>query len=173
MKKHLIRFVGFFAALVFSVGVVIAASLAVSSIGGQTVSGTLTSFETTDTTPTMLGTAGADATVDITIDDLTVAVTANADGNWSYTPTSLTVGDHAVEIASNLETLSFTLTVSDGTSSSATESSTTTKGGVSTSSGELPQAGTAVNTVLLIAAGMFLMGLGVTAQQKLPIPEEE
>ena len=172
--KHLFKYLLIVCfTLIMSVSIALAASLAVTSIGGVAVSGTITSFTTTDTTPTMIGTAAADATVDITIDDLIVAVAADTDGDWSYTPTILTEGDHSVEIASNLETLSFTLTVGSGTTTTSTESSTTSKGGVSTSSGELPTAGTAENTVILIAAGMFLMGLGVMAHQKLPIPEEE
>lgn len=169
MKKYFRHLFLVSLALLMSVGVALAASLAVTSIGGVAVTGTLTSFETTDTTPGMVGTAAADATVDITIDDLIVAATADSSGDWSYTPTSLTYGAHSVAIASNLETLSFTLTVS---SSSTDATSSTSKGGVSTTSAELPASGTVENTILIIAAGMFLMGLGVVSHQRLPLNEE-
>jgi hypothetical protein len=159
-------------ALLLSINVVLAASLAVTSIGGVAVSGTLTSFTTTQTSPTLIGTAANDATVDIKIDDLTVAVTAGATGDWSYTPINLTNGSHAVEISSNLETLSFTLTVDDGTTTTSTES-TTSKGGVSTTSGELPAAGGTANTFILITAGVFLIGSGIVVHQILPLPKAE
>ncbi|MFH2118428.1 MAG: hypothetical protein ABII10_01685 [Candidatus Paceibacterota bacterium] len=174
MKKLAQILTVFMIALVFSASVVLAATLAVTSIGGVTVSGTLTSFTTTKTSPTFIGTATNGATIDITIDDLMVAATADATGNWSYTPTSLTIGAHAVEIASNLETISFTLTVGDdATSTSTSSSTTTTESGTSTSTAELPQSGSVENTFLVIAAGMFLIGSGVVAHQILPLPEKE
>ncbi|OGJ37616.1 MAG: hypothetical protein A2383_02925 [Candidatus Pacebacteria bacterium RIFOXYB1_FULL_39_46] len=173
MKKLVQILIVFVFALIISVNAVSAASLAVTSIGGVATSGTLTSFTTTDTTPTIIGTASNDATIDITIDDLIVAATADSTGNWSYTPT-LEAGAHAVEIASNLETISFTLTVNDGTttttSTSSTESSTTT---TSTTSSGLPTAGAVENTFLVIVLGMFLIGLGVVAHQILPFSESE
>jgi hypothetical protein len=160
---------------VISINVALAASLAVTSIGGVAVIGTLSSFETTKTSPTMIGTAANDATVDIKIDDLTVAVTADATGDWSYTPTALTVASHTVEITSNLETVSFTLTIDDGTTTTTSTSSTTTttKGGTSTTSAELPQAGMITNTFLVITAGMFLIGTGIVAHQVLPAAKPE
>ncbi|HEX9817727.1 MAG TPA: hypothetical protein VGA89_02450 [Patescibacteria group bacterium] len=173
MKKIAQILIAVVFALIISVNVVLAASLAVTSIGGVAVTGTLTSFTTTKTSPTMIGTATNDATVDIKIDDLTVAVTADADGDWSYTPTSLTVTSHAVEITSNLETVSFTLVIDDGTTTTSTTSTTTTKGGTSTTSGELPQAGSATNTFLIVTAGMFLIGTGIVAHQVLPTSKTE
>lgn len=160
---------------VLSASVAFAATLKIVSIGGVTTgTGTLTTFTTTKTNPTFIGDAAPDATVDITIDDLTVAVTADSDGDWSYTPTALTEGAHDLEIASNLETVSFTLTVDTdaSTTTSSSTSASTSKGGVSTSSA-LPTAGTTSNTVLVLAAGMFLIGLGVVAHQTLPISDEE
>lgn len=162
-------------ALLFSAAVALAATLQLTSIGGISTGTTpLTTFETAQKSPTFVGTAPIDATVDIKIDDLTVAAQANASGAWSYTPTNLTEGDHPVEISSNLETISFTLIIKPSSSSTTTStSSSTTKGGVSTSSAELPKSGALENTVLLIAAGMFLMGFGVVAHHKLPASEQE
>lgn len=163
--------------ILLSASVALAATLSITSIGGvSTGTGTLTTFTTTKNNPTFLGEATPDATVDITIDDLTVAVLANATGDWSYTPVGLTDGSHTIKVISNLETITFTLTVNAGTdTTTATESSTTSKGGVSTSSaqGELPKSGAFENTVLMVAAGMFLMGLGVVAHQYLPLSSAE
>lgn len=159
--------------MVFSVTVALAATLQVTSIGGISTGTTpLTTFETTQKSPTFVGTAPIDATVDIKIDDLIVAAQANAAGAWSYTPTNLAEGNHSVEITSNLEQLSFTLVVKASTTTSST-SSTTTKGGTATNSAELPRSGALENTILLIAAGAFLMGFGVVAQHTLPTPEQE
>lgn len=164
--------------LMLSAQVVLAATLSITSVGGVTLgTGTITSVITTKTSPTFIGTAAADATVDIKIDDLTVAATADNDGDWSYTPTGLSEGDHAIELSSNLETISFTLTI-DTDSSTTTETSTsstttTTKGGVSTSSAELPVSGSVNNTFLVLAAGLFLIGSGVVAHQSLRLDEEE
>lgn len=158
--------------LMLSAQVVLAATLGLTSIGGVTTgSGTLTSFTTTKTSPTFIGTAAADATVDITIDDLVVAATADSVGDWSYTPTNLSEGDHTIELSSNLETLSFTLTVDTGASSSSTTS--TSSSSTSTSSATLPASGTVSNTFLVFAAGLFLIGSGVVAHQYLRLDEEE
>lgn len=172
MRKYLTIFTGVLVALMFSVTVALAATLQITSIGGvSTGTGPLTTFETTQKSPTFVGTAPIDATVDIKIDDLTVAALANASGAWSYTPTNLADGNHPVQISSNLETVSFTLVVKPSTTTTSTSSAT--KGGVSTRSAELPKSGAFENTVLLIAAGVFLMGFGVVAHHKLPAPEQE
>lgn len=166
-------------ALVLSVNVALAATLKLNSIGGvSTGTGTITTFTTTRTNPTFLGAAAPDATVDIKIDDLTVAVTADTAGAWSYTPTALTEGAHPVQISSNLESLSFTLTVdTDGVSGTTTTStsSATTKGGTSTSSAQaqLPKSGAVENTMLVIAGGVALIGAGLVAHQLQPARGDE
>lgn len=172
LRKTLTFVAGVVLALVFSAGIALAATLQVTSIGGiSTGTGTLETFETIQTSPTFVGTASIDATVNIKIDDLTVATTANPAGAWSHTPTNLSVGNHAVEITSNLETVSFTLTIK-AAESTATQS-TTTKGGVSTTSAELPKSGAFENTVLVIVAGMFLIGSGLVAHHALPASDRE
>ncbi|TYZ38954.1 hypothetical protein C2U34_26710, partial [Ralstonia solanacearum] len=63
------------------------------------VTGTLTSGgSTNDATPTLAGTAEADTTVSI-FDGTTLlgTTTADASGNWTYTPTAaLTDGSHSL-----------------------------------------------------------------------------
>ena len=62
----------------------------------------------TQENPTLTGIAAAEATVEIDINGEKSEVTA-ASGNWSYSPTTLTTGDHVVTITTGEETYSFTL----------------------------------------------------------------
>lgn len=150
---------------------VLAANLAVTSIGVEDTSTDLDSFTYSEENPTIVGTASPEAEVDITIDDLTTTVVADEDGDWSYTPTSLTAGEYDVEISSNLETLTFTLTISSSSTEDSTSSASTGVGGatdsssVSTSS-SLPQSGTGETMILLVAAGFFLIGLSAILQSQ-------
>lgn len=153
---------------------ILAATLELISAGGTTV-GALISISTTDSTPTLVGKASPDATVDITINDLTVAVLADTDGDWTYTPISgLTDAAHTLKIASNLETLDYILLVDSGTSDTTTTTTTTTTtdvgtgGATESSSATLPVSGGVENTFLMIVGGLFLMGMGIVTQQVLP-----
>jgi len=156
--------------------VVMAATLKLNTVAGISV-GTLMSVTTSDTTPTLVGAASPEATVDISIDDLTVAVLADASGNWSYTPlTALSNNAHTLTIASNLETLNYVLIVSSGTSTATTSTTTTTTttttlgvgGATESSSTTLPVSGGLTNTFLLMIGGLFLIGLGLVTQQFSP-----
>lgn len=167
--------------LLFSKSDLIAATLTLTSVGGTEV-GVLITVATDDTTPTLIGTASPEATVDITIDDLTVAVLADDAGGWSYTPsTALTVETHSLELASNLESLQYILIIngdgSESTTSTTTTTTTTTTnsgiGGATESSGTtLPVSGGVENTFLMVVGGLFLMGLGLATQQLVPAINE-
>ncbi len=160
-------------------GLVVAATLSVTSVGGTTV-GSSVNVNTTDTTPTIIGVASPEATVDISIDDLTVAVLADASGNWSYTPlTALADGAHMLGVASNLETLNYVILVDSGTSESTSSTTTTTTtttygigGATESTQTTLPVAGGIENTFLMVVGGLFLMGLGLVSQQLLPTIQE-
>ncbi|MFZ5438148.1 MAG: Ig-like domain-containing protein [Patescibacteria group bacterium] len=160
-------------------GLVVAATLSVTSVGGTTV-GSSVNVNTTDTTPTIIGVASPEATVDISIDDLTVAVLADASGNWSYTPlTALADGAHMLGVASNLETLNYVILVDSGTSESTSSTTTTTTtttygigGATESTQTTLPVAGGIENTFLMVVGGLFLMGLGLVSQQLLPAIQE-
>ncbi|NCN45386.1 MAG: hypothetical protein COU63_01530 [Candidatus Pacebacteria bacterium CG10_big_fil_rev_8_21_14_0_10_36_11] len=169
-----------FLVILFSVkAVAMAATLQLISAGGTSV-GALISISTTDTTPTLIGKASPDATIDITIDDLTVAVLADSAGDWSYTPiTALTASAHPLKLASNLESLDYILLINSTTTTSTSSTTTTTTTGVGgateSSTATLPATGGVANTFLMVMAGMFLIGLGVVTQQVLPVsnlPEE-
>jgi len=160
---------------------IFAATLQLISAGGTSI-GVLITVNTTDTTPTLIGTASPEATVDITIDDLTVAVLADANGDWSYTPiTALSSGAHGLALASNLETLNYILQITSEDSSTTTttttsSSTTTTTGGIGgateSSSATLPVSGGVESTFLMVVGGIFLMGLGLVTQQMVPAVQE-
>jgi len=160
---------------------VFAATLQVTSIGG-TETGALVSVNTTDTTPTIVGVASPEASVDISIDDLTVAVLADANGDWSYTPiTALDSGAHTLAVASNLELLNYIILVDSGDSTSTSSTTTTTTtttttlgvgGATESTDTTLPVSGGVENTFLMLVGGLFLMGLGLVSQQVLPIIHE-
>ncbi|MFN6050575.1 MAG: Ig-like domain-containing protein, partial [Planctomycetia bacterium] len=69
---------------------------------------------TSNTTPTLTGTAEAGAKVTLVIDGISVTVTADSSGNWTYTtPTALAEGSHTVvvtqtDVAGNIGTASTT-----------------------------------------------------------------
>jgi hypothetical protein len=158
---------------------IFAATLQLTSAGGTSV-GVLITINTTDTTPTLVGTASPEATVDITIDDLTVAVLADANGDWSYTPiTALSADSHGLALASNLETLNYILQISGDSSTTTTttsSSTTTTTGGIGgateSSSATLPVSGGVESTFIMVVGGIFLMGLGLVTQQMVPAVQE-
>jgi hypothetical protein len=183
--KKISRLLGIFfvttAFLVVAKSSLFAATLQLISAGGTDI-GVLITVNTTDTTPTLIGKASPEATVDITIDDLTVAVLADASGDWSYTPiTALSDDSHGLALASNLETLNYILIVDSGSSSTTTttttsSSSTTTTGGIGgateSSSATLPVSGGVESTFLMVVGGIFLMGLGLVTQQMVPAVQE-
>lgn len=63
------------------------------------------------TTPALTGSALNNASVQITIDSTSSTVTAGSDGGWTYTPPTLSSGDHKVSLVSGGSTISFTLTI--------------------------------------------------------------
>ncbi len=63
----------------------------------------------TQENPSLTGVAAASATVEIDIDGTKSNVTADASGNWSFAPTTLTSGDHTVIVTTGGEAYSFTL----------------------------------------------------------------
>lgn len=108
----------------------------------------------TDDQPTLRGKAPAGSTVTITIysDPITATVTADANGNWSYTPTTpLSDGPHNV-VASVLVA---------GQTQSATSSFVVAAGGGSSTQSATPIAGSVENTLALVLLGGTLFALGL------------
>ena len=106
----------------------------------------------TSTSPTIQGKAPPGSTVTLTIysEPQTVTVTVDADGNWSYTPTTaLETGPHNV-VASVI------------TASGATETASTSFviSGEEGSSSDIPVSGSIETTILLMAIGIALLLFG-------------
>lgn len=142
------------------------AALTLDKIGTSTVVGTISSWTYYGKNPTFVGTTDPSTAVSITYDGQNQSATADGLGNWSYTPTTLDEnGSYPVTLNSAGNTISFTLNLTTAsTSASTTTTSTTT---TSTTSGqpnlpsELPQSGTAQETILLLAGGLGLVTTGV------------
>lgn len=107
--------------------------------------------------PTISGKAPPGATVTVTIYSTphTAVLTADANGNWSYTPSiPLDVGPHNVVITAQnpttgaTETVTTNLVVASGQSAAASQSA-------------MPIAGNSATAFIAIAAGIFLIMLGM------------
>lgn len=101
----------------------------------------------------MKGEAIASSTVTISIDGNEVTTTTDGNGNWTYTPASLTDGDHTIILTNSGSTIKFTLTMG------ATNVDWDIVGKESSTSA-LPAAGVTFPTILLLAfgAGFVLIG---------------
>lgn len=162
MKRFLLPV--FTAIFLLSQSVALVAALTLDKIGSTTVTGNISSWTYTGTNPIFSGTTDPSASVSISINGSAQSVTADGAGSWSFQPTTLsTAGSYPIIITSGSETKSFTLAIGT-TSTTSTDTTTTT---TSTTSGqpalpdELPQTGTAQETVLLLAGGFGLMSAGV------------
>lgn len=176
MKLKLLPIISFLA-IFFAVGAssIWAAGLSLTSIGGVSTAGkTFVQWTHSADNPKFIGTAYSDAQVEILIDSVENSVTADSDGDWSYQPTSLTVGQYDIKITSGTQTIAFDLyittsTTSADTATTSTDStvtatstdSATTKGGLPT---ELPATGAFETTLVLISSGLFLIGLGLISK---------
>jgi len=83
----------------------------VSSIGGATFIQGAKHFYVSSARPAFSGITIASGTVDITINDTKNGVTADASGDWSYTPAADLSGDNEIVVADTSTSASFTLTI--------------------------------------------------------------
>lgn len=140
--------------LIFA-GSAFAASLAVTSIGALDTSATFYSaWWYTSENPTLGGTAGESASVTIDIDGTVSTVNADAAGNWSFAPTTLTNGEHTVTITSGAENVTFKITIG------STVPADLTSGTASTAPATLPDSGMGSATIFLAIAGLLGLGFG-------------
>jgi LPXTG-motif cell wall-anchored protein len=151
------------ALLILSQSAAIAAALTLDTIGVTTVGRRISSWTYQGSNPSLTGTADPSAAVSIAVNGTTQSATADGTGKWSYKPTDLsTTGSYPITISSGSDSMTFTLNLTASASGSGT---TTTKGG--TTSGELvmpdelPQTGTAQETLLMVAGGLGLVMAGV------------
>jgi len=127
----------------------------VSSVGGATFIQGATQFWVTSTTPTFTGITSASAAVTGTVGSQAISATADASGNWSWTPTTALSGDNAVTVTSGATTVSFTLTIGDLPANIA-----------SSSAGTLAPAGSINPTVWILAVGTILISAGMFGLKK-------
>ncbi len=111
---------------------------------------------TTDATPTFTGKAAPGATITLTIYSTpqTVVVTADANGNWVYTPTTpLDAGPHNVVATAT--------TLSGATQTSTTSFVVAGAGSAGATESAQPVAGAMEVTYILIALAMVLIASGI------------
>jgi hypothetical protein len=129
-----------------------AAGLQLTSIGTLNISGkTNTEYWYAKVNPKLTGQADPSSIVSIIIDTSSYSASASATGAWSYTPTTLTTGDHDVSLTSGVDSLSFTLHIGSAAPTATPSSSPKT----------LPVTGALSNTLLLLGLGAGLVILGV------------
>ena len=128
---------------------ILAGSGLLSSIGGVTFVQGASQFWVTSAKPTFSGVTTANTPVSGTVGSQTVSATADASGNWSWTPTADLAGDNTISITSGSQNVSFTLTIGALPENIA-----------SASGGTLAPAGTYLPTLLILGFGGILTVFG-------------
>jgi hypothetical protein len=96
--------------LLFTSVSVFAAGFQLKSIGGLDVTGSVSKeWWYTSANPTLSGMTTVGSAVTVTIDSVDYPANVDGSGNWSYNPTTLTEGDHVVNLTSPAGSQSFTL----------------------------------------------------------------
>lgn len=109
--------------------------------------------------PSFTGEAPSGSTVTISVDGTEGSVTADGNNSWSYSPGSLSDGDHTIVISNNGSTINFTLTMgADNVNWDAVNSGA----GQST----LPTVGFVFPTALLSLSGLGLVVLAKAVAKK-------
>lgn len=146
MKKYLPIIISALFLLVFPL-TVLAAGFQLTGIGSLDITGvTYDQIWYTSGSVTFTGTSTASSEVTATIGDTSEIVTADADGNWTYS-TSLADGDHSVSFSSDAGSRSLTLTIGE----------TLQDGVASVSASQTPVAGTITPTIFLFSTGLLLI----------------
>jgi hypothetical protein len=130
---------------------VLASGFNLKSIGSVNTSGRqISHWWYTGSTPVMVGEAPSGSTIKVSVDGTEGSVVAGGSNDWSYSPGSLSSGDHNIVITNNGSTISFTLTMGvenvnwDAVNADA---GTTT----------LPTVGIIMPTILLSSTGLGLV----------------
>lgn len=114
----------------------------------------------TGSVPGLEGTATPAATVSIKVNSSTSnVIAATASGVWTYTPTSLSIGDNAIVITSGTQSISFTIRYN----TSVTPTPTSTMSGVT----ELPDSGVWENIAIGVFGGLGVMYFGWWLKRKM------
>lgn len=138
-----------------ALGVTLASSGLISQVGGATFIQGAKQFWVTSARPTFSGVTTADTAVSGTVGTQTVSATANASGNWSWTPIADLAGDNTVTITSGSQTVSFKLTIGSLPASIASASAST-----------LAPAGTMTPTLIVLGFGIILTAFSLWGLRK-------
>lgn len=132
-----------------------AASLTLTKIGALDTGGnTYPQWWYTASSPVFAGTADAGATVNVTINGSSDAVTADSSGNWTYA-SSLGEGDHNIMFESGGVSYSFLLSITPTLPESFTSNTTT-----ETSQSTVPVPDTGMNHIAGFVVAVSAIALG-------------
>lgn len=128
---------------------VFAGSGLVSSVGGVTFVQGAKHFWVSQSRPTFSGLTTASGHVDVTIGSVKNGTTADASGNWSWTPAADLSGDNQITVATSSTSTTFTLTIGSLPASIASASANT-----------LAPAGNISPTIVLLLGGTVTLTIG-------------
>lgn len=132
---------------------VLAGGFNLRSIGGvSTNNQQLSHWWHTSSNPVLRGEASPGADVVITIDSNPIQISADSAGDWVYSASDLSQGDHSVSLESGGSTIDFTLTIG----SANVDWSAVEAGGQET----LPTVGIVFPGLILMGSGSFLALMG-------------
>ena len=128
---------------------ILAGSGLLTQVGGVTFVQGANHFWVTSPTPAFSGVTTANEQVTGTVGSQAVSATADASGNWLWTPETDLSGDNTVSITSGSQSVSFTLTIGNLPANIASASGST-----------LAPAGSISPTIILLAGGFTLVLFG-------------
>ena len=168
MRKACLKLISHILVLVLSLNIFVAfsASLSLSQIGALNTQGMQYSeWWYSGTSPTLSGTADANAEVKISLDGSESTVTADSSGNWSMA-TSLSQGDVAVVISSGSESYSFTLHAGQEVPDDLSATTTISAAETSESTAAVPSTGSTQVVGLLISSTLLAVGVYMFSKAK-------
>lgn len=144
----------------FSRNEVLASGFNLTSIGSVDTSGRqISHWWYSGSTPVLTGEAPSGSTVTISVDGSEGTVVADENNDWTYSPGTLSAGDHNVVITNNGSTISFTLTMG---AENVDWEAVNSAAGTST----LPTVGVIFPTILLSSSGVGLVALAKRLAKK-------
>lgn len=107
MLKFLLAVLSF---LLLNVTSVFASGFQLKAIGALDVTGAVSKeWWYSNVNPRLSGITTAGSSVTVTIDSVDYSATVDGSGNWTYSPTTLSDGDHTVVVSSSAGSQTFTL----------------------------------------------------------------
>lgn len=129
-----------------------AAGFQLTAIGGMDVTGSaFNEWWYSSQNPTFSGVTTSGSTVTITIDGTDYQAAVEESGSWSFSPTTLTEGDHSVALSSSAGSQIFTLHIGPNIPENV----------VAPTVSDLPVAGAADQTAWLLLGAVLIFGTGV------------